>query len=294
LGFKNILLYLCTLTGFVPQDDDHIATSLTLSYAFDDWSVAQVANYLGKTDDASTFRARALAAYPKIWNSKHELMCPLYLNGNSNCSSVPFTPYPFEDNYVEGSALQWLWFVPHDPAGLVGLFPTNSSFVHKLTNFFVDSLSPEQGGKWPYANVLANGWYWAGNEPDLLTPWLFAYAGAQYRTANWTRWLNNNLYTVAPDGVPGNDDFGTMSSWYVWAALGIYPQAGSTRFIIGSPRWNAYIAQRNLTVNVINGGQQNLYVQQASVNGRVLTDPFLEFSDLVDSVVTFTMGALPR
>lgn len=196
-------------------------------------------------------------------------------------------------NYVEGSALQWVWFVPHDPAGLIKLFGSNQSFVDKLTMFFVDSMSPAQGGKWQYGNVLANGWYWAGNEPGLLAPWQFAYAGAQYRTANWTRWLNDNMYTIAPDGVPGNDDFGTMAAWFVWSSLGIYPQAGSTRFIIGSPRWNAYIAQRNLTITVLNGGVDNIYVQQAAVNGKVLSSPFLEFSELLNSVLTFTMGPQP-
>ena len=78
---------------------------------------------------------------------------------------------------------QWVWFVPHDIPGLVQLFGNNETFVNTLNEFIGDSRSPKDGGKWKYGTFLANGWYWAGNEPDLLAPWLFPFAGAQYLTA---------------------------------------------------------------------------------------------------------------
>ena len=113
-----------------------------------------------------------------------------------------------------------------------------------LNEFIGDSRSPKDGGKWKYGTFLANGWYWAGNEPDLLAPWLFPFAGAQYLTAYWTRYLVNNVYTAnGKSGLPGNDDYGTMSSWLIWGLIGFYPMAGTEQYIVGSPSFN------NITIN---------------------------------------------
>ena len=77
--------------------------------------------------------------------------------------------------------------------------------------------------------------YWAGNEPDILAPWLFVFGGCAYHTQYWTRWLVDHKYSALPDGIPGNDDYGTMSAWLVFASLGFYPLSGAPLYIIGSP-----------------------------------------------------------
>jgi hypothetical protein len=77
--------------------------------------------------------------------------------------------------------------------------------------------------------------YWAGNEPDILAPWLFVFGGCPHHTQYWTRWLVEHKYSSKPDGIPGNDDYGTMSAWLVFATLGLYPLSGAPFYIIGSP-----------------------------------------------------------
>ena len=146
--------------GYVPSEDDFEAASLTLAYSFDDSAIAAVAAHLGLDDDAAHFSARSQSAYRALWSPTDALMCPRSRGGALACPSAleARTPYPLEKNYTEGDALQWLWFVPHDPEGLVALFGDNASFVAKLGGFIADSRTPAQGGKWPYGTVLANGW----------------------------------------------------------------------------------------------------------------------------------------
>ena len=157
---------------------------------------------------------------------------------------------------------------------------SNASFVAKLDAFML------QARAWPLGNSMPNGYgYWAGNEPDLLAPWLYAFAGAQHRTANTTRWLAAHKYSDAADGVPGNDDFGTLSAWLVWATLGLYPLAGSDGFVLGSPRF-AEVELRSpdgprLTIRAHNASAANVYVQRAALDGVPLAAPFVRFRDLI-------------
>ena len=207
-------------------------------------------------------------------------MCPRTRTGALRCPLDPKLPYPFEKHYVEGSALQWLWFVPHDPLLLVQLFGSNASFVAKLDAFMVDAR------RRPLGNSMPNGYgYWAGNEPDLLAPWLYAFAGAQHRAANTTRWLTEHKYSDAADGVPGNDDFGTLSAWLVWATLGLYPLAGSDGFVVGSPRFGEVELRspdgQRLTIRAHNASAANTYVERAALDGQLLATPFVRFRDLI-------------
>ena len=158
-----------------------------------------------------------------------------------------------------------------------------------LNDFISDSRSPKQGGKWKYGTFLANGWYWAGNEPDLLAPWLFPFAGAQYATSYWTRWLVNNVYIAEGKlGLPGNDDYGTMSSWLIWGLLGFYPMAGSEQFIIGSPSFENVTINRHdlyglsdITLLAYNNSLvDNVYIKKAIFNGNLREEPFLYWKDL--------------
>ena len=106
-------------------------------------------------------------------------------------------------NTPEGDALQWLWFVPHDIEGLVDQFPSADTFVRKLHQFFLDARPIRQGGKWAGGNALANAWYWSGNEPDILAPWMFRWRSRYHNyTSFWTRWLVDNDYGVGADGLP--------------------------------------------------------------------------------------------
>lgn len=294
--------------GFVPSEADQRSASLTLAYAFDDAAMATVARAAGATAAAEKLLRRSRGGYPLLWSHDRLLMCPRSAaSGSLACPGDPAVPYPFEHHYTEGDALQWLWFVPHDPEGLLALFPSNASFVAKLHAFIADSRPQSKGGKWPdfLGTTLANGWYWAGNEPDLLAPWLFNFAGAQNYTAYWTRWLVDHAYTLESGGIPGNDDFGTMSAWLLWAMVGLYPLAGTDRFVVGAPSVEHVRIERApapLCVTAHNASAAaNVYVQRAELNGVPLSEPFLTFEQLGTTAggpggcvsLEFWMGSAP-
>jgi putative alpha-1,2-mannosidase len=156
IGVRNY-----TTLGYVPSELDKQSASLTLSYAFDDAAVATVAKFLNKNGVAEIFHNRSLAAFKHLWSEQRLLLCPKsFQTGQTNCPLDEALPYPFETTYVEGDALQWLWFVPHDPGGLVALFPSSKDYVARLESFMHKSLSPKEGGDWIGGTVLANAWYW--------------------------------------------------------------------------------------------------------------------------------------
>ncbi len=123
-----------------------------------------------------------------------------------------------------------LWFVPHDAAGLIALFGSNDAFVSKLKTFF-------EQGKETFNFYLPGSYYFHGNEPDMLASALFLPAGRPDLADQWTKWIGDANYTVNADGLVGNDDAGTLSSWYVLAALGLLPQPCAPGYAIVTPRF---------------------------------------------------------
>ena len=286
-----------TRMGYVPNECSAQSASLTLAYAFDDAAVATVAAAVGAADDAVMFRNRSRSGYKLLWDAKRMLLCPRNGNGSGTggaglvCPFDPALPYPFEKRYTEGDALQWLWFVPHDVAGLVGLFPTPKAFVAKLNQFFLDARTIKQGGKWAGGTLLANAWYWAGNEPDILAPWMFSLAGREYHnfTSFWTRWLVDNDYSVGADGLPGNDDYGTLSAWLLWSVLGFYPLSGSDEFVLGAPRFEKVrLRRRHLNPDVADlcvlahnaSLPGHTVVGKIVLNGAEVTGSVIKYRDL--------------
>jgi putative alpha-1,2-mannosidase len=267
---------------------------------------AQLADIIGDSATAAAFRVRA-QSYRNVWNSTRQLMCPRTASGAFACPWDPAAPYPILTGYTEGDALQYQTFVPHDPAGLLSLFPSPEAFVEALQTLQANQV------KWPLGTAMPNPWYWAGNEPDILAPWQFPFAGNAYAnyTQYWTQWLVQTYYTVAPDGIPGNDDFGTMSAWHVFATFGMYPVTGMGYYILSTPQFS------NITIQVPSVASVNsnplagtisilaysanttadngktslslatlpstapLYVKAAAMNGVLLPTPFLNHSALV-------------
>ncbi len=137
--------------------------------------------------------------------------------------------------WAEGDALHWAWFVPHDVPGLVRLHGGRGAFESRLRAFFDQSaahdaeLAARLRGLSPSA--LPNPYYWAGNEHDLFAPYMLNWANAS-ATQALTRSLLLRHYSHRPDGLPGNDDYGTMSAWYVFSSLGLFPRTGSDEYVL--------------------------------------------------------------
>ena len=139
----------------------------------------------------------------------------------------------WDDDYAEGNALQYRWMAPHVPERLVEVLGGPEAVEPLLTELFeeaaLDAVDDVVG--------LPEVWYWHGNEVDLHAPWLFSYIGRPDLTRQWVGWVWDTWYDTTPAGIAGNDDGGTLSAWALWAAMGLYPLAGTDRYVLGEPRF---------------------------------------------------------
>jgi len=276
--------------GFIPDDKDGIAVCDSLSYAFDDWAVGNIALAMGLQSDAEIFHNRS-QNYRNVWNAEKQIFCPKNITGEWDCPDVWLNV--FDSRYVEGDAWQWRWFVPHDPIGLISLFGSQQHFVDQLSEFFERS-------KFFQTNALPDPYYWAGNEPDIFAAYLFPFAGRPDLTQQYVRWVMDNKYTIDPDGIPGNDDYGALSAWLIFGALGFYPQAGSVEgtYILGSPMFSNVTVHlpapaQDLQIIAYNNSPSNVYVSEVALNGQPVWGSFIYHSQISNSnsnVLEFWMG----
>lgn len=201
----------------------------TLEQVSADFSLAQWAKRMGKTDDYQEFMQRS-----SFWRNNFNLEATEtqgYLQDRNLDGSwrAGFTPQT-HDGFVEGSAAQYLWMVPFDGAGLMAALGGPDKAVARLDNFFrgVD-------GGW---RLTKSGPLHAemDNQPSIVSPWMYNFAGQAYRSQETVRASMSHLWRNGPDGIPGNDDLGQMSSWYVFSALGFYPlYPGKAELVLSTP-----------------------------------------------------------
>ncbi|HEY9184828.1 MAG TPA: GH92 family glycosyl hydrolase [Salegentibacter sp.] len=181
--------------------------STTLEYNIADYAIAQLAKSLGKESDYKMFSDRALS-YKKLYNPETGFLQPRYSDGKWYTPIDPLAGANFEKNvgYIEGNAWQYLFMVPHDIDGLMNLMGGSETFENKLDQIFNE------------------GYYDMANEPDILYPYLYNYIeDSEYKTSVKVTELIKKYYKNGPDGLPGNDDTGTMSAWVVYSMMGFYP-----------------------------------------------------------------------
>ena len=259
---------------YVPYDMDSESASLTLSYAYDDWAIGNVMRIAGLSDEAQEYYNRS-RWFEHVFDANSKFFCARRANGEFFCPTPIEQLDPFDDRYVEGDAWHYRFFVPHNTPRLIELFGGNESFVRELETFFVS------GRAWP-STLLPNPYYWPGNEHNLFSVWQFHYANRSDLTQEHSRWLLKHAYSTQADGLPGNDDYGTMSAWYIFTSMGLYPLAGSSTYLLGSPAFDRITIRRNngqctLSVVVHDNSPTNVYVDRVLLNGDPLsTFPFID------------------
>jgi predicted alpha-1,2-mannosidase len=241
-----------------------VGGSETLEYAIDDFAVAQMAEDLGHGSEYRTMMARA-QDWQNLFNPATGYVQARQTDGSFPAGPV-FQPYSAilqlagvtQEGYQEGNAVQYTWSVPQNLGDLFALMGGGAAATSELDKFFTQL---NAGPNVPYD--------WAGNEPSLWTPWEFDFAGTPWRTQQVVREIADNLYPLTPAGEPGNDDLGAMSSWYVWAALGLYPLTpGTANLVLSSPMFP------RSTIHLTGGkvltltarGTPGVYVQSAVVS----------------------------
>ncbi len=274
--------------GYIPQDiapgDESV--SKTLEYAWEDAAIAALAKALGKTDDAEKYADKSMY-YKNVFNPETKY----FQARNADGSFVwNFSPYittfydavmikKFADCYCEGSARQWRWSAMHDIDGMIELFGSKEYFVSELEDFMKDASLTR-------AAVDPGDGYWVGNQHDIHTPYLFSNAGRPDLTQKWVRWTLKNRFSSDINGLDGNDDGGTLSSWYVFSALGFYPLAGTENYWLGSPNIDSAEVKlsngKTLEIEAINQSDKNIYVSSVTLNGEELNGCYVTHSQLMN------------
>lgn len=284
--------------GWVPDDGQSYSASKTLEYAYDDWTVAQLARSLGKETEAAAFLGRARSSR-NLWDPATGFMRARKRDGSFR---TPFDPLATEgQGYVEGNARNYSLYLPHDAAWLVKRMGGDERFAASLDQLFTTPIDDAHfAGTEDLARVSFLGSYAHGNEPSHHVPYLYAFAGMPWKTQERVREIRERMYRDAPDGLSGNDDCGQMSAWYVFSALGFYPVCpGSDEYVLGAPasRETALNFEdgRRLVVRAPKLDARNVYVRSVRLNGVPWEKSFVRHGDLVKGgELLFEMGPEPN
>jgi len=188
--------------------------------------------------------------------------------------------------------------VPHDPAGLIKAHGGDEAFIKNLDELFV--AEGDLGAEAPPDVAGMIGQYGHGNEPNHHIPYLYAYAGQQWKTASRIRQIQAEYYTDQPDGYCGNEDCGQMSAWHVMSALGFYQVAPSDgQFVFGSPLFTKATIKlpggKTFTINAPKCSEKNLYIASAKLNGKAYTKSYISYADIMNGgTLTLNMAAKPN
>lgn len=279
------------------------AVSVTLESSYDDWCVAQLAKALGKQDDAAYFTKLA-HNYKNVFNPAIGFMAPKSADGQwvANFDPKLGGGQGGRDYTTEVDSWLYTFSVQHDVAGLIQLVGGRDAFNARLDRLFVEQYGEPKYrflNQFPDATGLV-GLYAQGNEPSYHIPYLYDFSGEPWKTQQRVRQLMDIWYGDGPLGIPGDDDGGETSSWYVLSAMGFYPVTpGSPVYEIGSPIF------AKTTIRMGNGKEfviianhtsaQNKYIQSAVLNGKPLDKPWFPHADIANGgTLVLDMGDKPN
>ncbi|MFR9524297.1 MAG: GH92 family glycosyl hydrolase [Rikenellaceae bacterium] len=284
--------------GYVPADIEHESVANALEYAYSDWCIAQFAKALGKDEEAAEFEAKA-KLYKNYFNAETGFMRGKLLDGSWREPFDPRASNHRSDDYCEGNAWQWSWYVPHDVQGLVILHGSKEAFVSKLDSLF--TVSSELVGEAISGDITGLiGQYAHGNEPSHHITHLYNYVDEGWKTQELVDEILKTLYFKDPNGLAGNEDCGQMSAWYILNAIGMYSIApASGEYSFGRPLFDKVTIPlaggKELVVETINNSDENKYIQSIVVNDKVWNSLIIDYATLMDGAkIVIEMGAEPN
>jgi len=270
--------------GYIPSDLENESVSKALEYAYNDWCLAQLAKEMGKKVDYEKYKQRS-KYYKKYFDEKTGFMRGKNSDGSWREPFDPRFSRHRRDDYVEGNAFQWTWFVPHDPEGLISLMGGKEQFSANLDTLF--STSSELVGEEVSSDITGLiGQYAHGNEPSHHITHFYNYVDQPWKTQELTDKVMGELYFNDPNGLAGNEDCGQMSAWYILNAMGFYSFCpGNPTYSIGRPIFDEVIIHltngKTFTILANNNSNENIYVQSVKLNNEKLDKAFFEHDDLV-------------
>jgi len=287
--------------GYIPSGEDCVykggdndcqhPASATLEYAAADAALALMAKGLGHDADAEMLAQRG-QNYRNLWDARIGVFRPRMDDGGWR---DPYDPATGDEQFHESGAYQYQWLVPQDPAGMIGLLGGRAAANERLDRFFAyDKLLADPAGtaRTEWVNSAYNYYgattYNPNNEPDLLSPYTYLWTGQPWKTATVVR-AAETLFTNGPDGMTGNDDLGTMSAWYVFSSLGLYPtMSGANFYGITSPQFPSAKLQigaaagqgGTLEISAPGTSEDNRYIATATLGGKDLRRTWVSQKDI--------------
>lgn len=279
--------------GFIPSDFMIESIAFDMEYAIADWSVAQAAQKLGKTEDYEYFLKRS-KSYKNYFDPSVGFVRGKLLDGSWR---TPFNPYSSshrDDDYCEGNAWQYTWLVPQDLEGLQECFGGKDKFIAKLDSLFIVEDNVQGSNSSPDISGLI-GQYAHGNEPSHHIVYMYTMSGQPWKTADKVREILHTMYSAKPDGLSGNEDVGQMSAWYILSSLGFYQvEPAGGKFVFGYPLFNKVdmkVEGGTFTIEKENTGKDNHYIQSVILNGTEYNKPYIDYKDIVKGGnLKFVMG----
>ncbi len=263
--------------GYVPlREKFDNSVSHALEYYIADWNLSKFAQSLGKKEDAKLFYDRSMG-YKHYYSKEYGTLRPILPDGTFYSPFDPLQGANFEPSpgFHEGNSWNYTFYVPHDIAGLTKLMGGKKQFVDKLQM------------------VFDKKYYDMANEPDIAYPYLFSnFKGEEWRTQKTVRGLLRDYYHNAPNGLPGNDDTGTMSAWAVFAMMGFYPACpGDVNYTLTSPLFDKvtiklnpdYYKKGELVIGTNRTHADEIYIQEVKAGSKKLNGYFISHDELVNA-----------
>lgn len=251
------------------------SVSHALEYYLADNALSILAAELGHKSDAKLFRQRSLG-YRHYYSKESGTLRPINMDGSFLTPFNPEAGANFENcpGFHEGSAWNYTFYVPHDVTGLAKLMGGQKKFVDKLQM------------------VFDKGLYDPANEPDIAYPYLFSYfKGEEWRTQKTVSGLLKKYYTDKPDGIPGNEDTGTMSSWAIFSMMGLYPDnPGSPYYTLTTPVFDKvtlhldprFYPNGDITITTDRKSADQTYIKEMTIGGKKLSSFRISHKQLVE------------
>ena len=289
--------------GYVPYNvgiNENAAR--TLEYAYADFTVAKMAQKMGKEELAKKFFNKSYN-YKNLFDTKTKWMRGKNKEGDFQS---PFNPLKWGDAFTEGNSLHYTWSVFHDIQGLIELMGGDDAFTSKLDEVF--DMPPKFDDSYygftiheiREMQIVNMGNYAHGNQPIQHMIYLYNYSKKAYKTQYRIRDVLTKLYAPTPDGYCGDEDNGQTSAWYVFSALGFYPVTPAVdQYVIGSPLFKKVelsLANGNkFQISAPNNSKENVYINSATLNGEIWDKSFIKFNSIQSGAqIDFRMSDKPN
>jgi predicted alpha-1,2-mannosidase len=289
--------------GYVPYNVVNESAARTLEYAYDDFTIYQLAKALKRPkQEIELYRKRSLN-YKNIFDPKHNLMRGKMTSGKF---MEPFDPIRWGEGFTEGNSWHYSWSVFHDVQGLINLMGGKEVFAKQLDSVF--ALPPVfnnsfNGGfihEMREMQVAGMGQYAHGNQPIQHMIYLYNHAGKPWLAQYWVREVLNRLYNPNAAGYCGDEDNGQTSAWYVFSAMGFYPVTPATdQYVLGAPLFKKMTLNlhngKQVVINAPNNSFDNRYIESAQLNGTTYSKTYLSHSELLKgATIDFKMTNTPN